>query len=86
MGIVLTIRVVPRASKPGLAGTRNGHYLIRLSAPPVDGAANAELIELLSTVLDIPKRNISILSGDRSKTKRVMVTGIDPDVVLKRLS
>ena len=86
MGIVLTIRVVARASKPGLAGTRNGDYLIRLSAPPVDGAANAELIELLSTVLDIPKRNISIVSGERSRTKRVEVTGIDADVVQHRLS
>jgi uncharacterized protein len=86
LGIVLTIRVVPRASKPGLAGTRNGEYLIRLSAPPVEGAANAELIQLLSTVLDIPKRNISIVSGERSRTKRVEVTGIDADVIRRRLS
>jgi uncharacterized protein len=86
LGIVLTIRVVPRASKPGLAGTRNGEYLIRLSAPPVEGAANAELIQLLSTVLDIPKRNISIVSGERSRTKRVEVTGIDAGVVRRRLS
>lgn len=83
---VLTIRVVPRASKPGPAGTRNGEYLIRLSSPPVDGAANAELIGLLSSILDVPRRNISILSGERSRTKRVEVIGVHSDVARERLS
>jgi uncharacterized protein len=83
---LLTVRVVPRASKPGPAGTRDGAYVIRLSAPPVEGAANTELIELLSTLLDVPKRNITIVAGERSRTKRVQVTGIDVDTVHLRLS
>jgi uncharacterized protein (TIGR00251 family) len=86
LGIFLTIRVVPRASKPGFAGTRNGEYLIRLSAPPVDGAANAELIDVLSKLLNIPKRNITIVAGERSRTKRIQVTGIDADAVRERMS
>jgi uncharacterized protein len=84
--VTLTIRVVPRASKPGPAGMRNGEYLIRLSSPPVEGAANAELIELLSSVLDVPRRNVTIVSGERSRIKRVQVIGIDADAAHARLS
>jgi uncharacterized protein len=86
MSIILTIRVVPRASKPGPAGTRDGAYVIRLNAPPVEGAANAELIDLLSTLLDVPKRNITIVAGERSRSKRVQVTGIDAETAHVRLS
>jgi uncharacterized protein (TIGR00251 family) len=84
--VILPIRVIPRASKAGPAGLRNGHYLIRLHAAPVDGAANAELIDVLSSALDIPKRNISIVSGDRSRSKRVEVIGMDADAARERLS
>jgi uncharacterized protein len=83
---LITVRVVPRASKPGPAGTRDGAYLIRLNAPPVEGAANGELIDLLSTLLDIPRRNITIVAGERSRTKRVQVIGIDASTAHERLS
>ena len=86
MVTVLTIRVVPRASKPGPAGMRDGAYVIRLNAPPVEGAANAELVDLLSTLLDVPKRNITIVAGERSRIKRVQVTGIDDETARLRLS
>jgi uncharacterized protein (TIGR00251 family) len=81
----LTIRVIPRAGKPGPAGMREGAVLIRLNAPPVEGAANAELIELLSDLLDVPKRNITIVSGERSRIKKVRVDGIDDRTALSRL-
>ena len=72
----ITIRVVPRSAKPGPAGLRDGAYLIRLNAPPVEGAANAELVELLAELLDVPKRNITIVSGERRRTKRLRILGI----------
>jgi uncharacterized protein len=84
--VVLTIRVIPRAARSGSAGTRDGAYLIRLNAPPVDGAANVELVELLSTLLHVPKRNITIIGGERSRTKRVEVIGIDATAARARLS
>jgi hypothetical protein len=74
--VYLNVRVVPRASKAGLAGTRDGALLVRLNAPPVEGAANAELIDVMATALRVPKRNIAIVSGERSKLKRVSVAGI----------
>jgi uncharacterized protein (TIGR00251 family) len=68
--------VIPRSGRPGPAGLREGAYLIRLSAPPIEGAANRELIELLSTLLHVPKRNIAIVSGGRSRTKRQRIDGV----------
>ncbi len=85
MPLILTVRVVPRASKPGPAGLRDGAYVIRLNAPPVEGAANAELIDLLSTLLDVPRRNVTIVAGERSRTKRVQVIGVDNAVARARL-
>jgi len=81
----LTIRVIPRSGKPGPAGTRDGAILIKLNAPPVEGAANAELIERLSDLLDIPRRNITIVSGEKSRLKQVRVDGIDDATALSRL-
>jgi uncharacterized protein (TIGR00251 family) len=68
--------VIPRSGRPGPAGSRDGAYLIRLNAPPVEGAANSELIELLSDLLHVPRRNITIVSGERSRLKRVRVEGV----------
>jgi uncharacterized protein (TIGR00251 family) len=58
---------------------------VRLAAAPVDGAANDELIALLAKALKIPKRDIHIVSGERSRSKRVRVAGLDRDQVLTRL-
>ena len=85
MDALLDIRVIPRAAKAGVAGTRDGAILIRLNAPPVDGAANAELIDLLAAALDLPRRAITIVAGTRGRTKRVRVDGIAHDAALKRL-
>jgi uncharacterized protein (TIGR00251 family) len=73
----LDIRVIPRAGRSGVAGLRDGAVLMRLAAPPVDGAANDELISVLSKALDVPRRDIVIVSGERSRLKRVRVAGMD---------
>jgi len=75
-GVMIEVRVIPRAAKPGIAGSRHGALLVRLKAPPVDGAANAELIELMAKAAGVPRRSVSIVSGDRGRTKRVAITGI----------
>ena len=84
-GIIINIRVVPRAGKSGLAGTRGDALLVRLHAPPVEGAANGELIDVIATVLDVPRRAVSIVAGERSRTKRVRVSGIDAATAEPRL-
>jgi uncharacterized protein len=74
-GTLVDVRVIPRANKSAIAGTRDNAILVRLNAPPVDGAANAELIRLLADLLDVPRRNIQIVSGERSRGKRVRISG-----------
>ena len=76
MSFVFNVRVIPRSSKPGIAGTRDDALLVRLKSPPVEGAANAELIEVIAAALRVQKRNVTIVSGERSKLKRVSVDGI----------
>ena len=81
----LDVRVTPRAGRSGIAGLRDGVVIIKLAAAPVDGAANDELIALLSKALDIPKRDITIVSGDRSRTKRVRIAGLDKEQAIAKL-
>lgn len=80
-GVVITVRVIPRAGRSGVAGTRGGALLVRLAAPPVEGAANAELIEVMAAVLGVPKRAVTIVAGERARLKRVRVEGVTEDVV-----
>ena len=82
---IFDIRVIPRASKSGIAGTRGDSVLVRLHAAPVDGAANAELIEVLADVLGVPKRAVSIVAGERSRRKRVRVEGLTLDFIRSKL-
>ena len=84
-GVQLNVRVIPRAGRAGLAGTRGDALLVRLQSPPVDGAANDELIEVLAKAFRVPKRAVSIIAGERSRQKRVRVAGIDPVTAAARL-
>ena len=81
----LVIRVLPRAGRSGFAGLRDGAVLVKLAAAPVDGAANDELIALLAKTLKVPKRDVTIVSGVRSRSKRIRITGMDRARVLASL-
>ena len=70
------VRVVPRASKSEIVGEHDGALKVRIASPPVDGAANAELIKLLARSFGVSKSDIEITSGLSSKTKQVRITGI----------
>ena len=75
-GVVLTIHATPRASKSQIQGLHGDALKIRLQAPPVDGKANETLLEFLAEVLNVPRRQVTLLSGQTSRQKRVCVTGI----------
>ena len=85
--MIVDVRVIPRAKKTEFAGTRpstgsgQGVLVIRVAAPPVDGAANDAVIDLLADRLDIPRRNIRIVSGAASRQKRVEIAGITPEQI-----
>lgn len=84
--IIISVRVIPRAGTSGVAGTRGVALLVRLHAPPIEGAANEELIDVIATALAVPKRAVSIASGERSRHKRVRVSGIDAATAEARLA
>ena len=82
---VIDIRVIPRAPRTRVDGTRGGAILIRLAAPPVDGAANEALIAFLSDALALPRRNIGIVSGEKSRDKRIRIQGLNEAAARTRL-
>ncbi len=78
------MRVTPRAGRSLVAGVRDDTLLVKLAAAPVDGAANDALIALLSTALDLPSGDIHIVSGHRSRSKRVAFAGVTADELERR--
>jgi uncharacterized protein len=85
-GIVITVHVIARAGRSGLAGTRGDALVARVHAPPVDGRANDELVDLIAARLEVPARAVSIVAGERSRQKRVRVSGIDARTAASRLT
>jgi len=75
--LIFTVRVAPRASKSAVAGERDGALKVRVAAPPVDGAANEELVKTLAKALSVPTRAVEIVSGHSSKTKTMRVSGVE---------
>ena len=69
------VRVIPRASKSEVVGEFDGCLKVRIAAPPVDGAANEEVVKLIAKMLGRQRSDVEITSGRTSKTKRVRVTG-----------
>lgn len=71
-----SVRVQPRASKDELAGERAGALLVRLTAPPLEGAANSALVRLLARALGVPPSAVEILRGESGRNKLVRVRGV----------
>ncbi len=78
---VIHVRVIPRAHITELAGTRDGAFLVRVTAPPVDGAANEAVVALLASLFRIPRSSVRIVSGERARLKRVAIAGVAADRV-----
>ena len=75
-GAVLNLRIVPRATKNAIQGEHGDALKIRLCAPPVDGAANAALVEFLAGAFSLPRARVQLLSGQTSRNKRVLLAGL----------
>ena len=76
-GVIVRIYAAPRASANKVVGLHDGAIKIALAAPPVDGAANRALIEFLAKLLDVPRNNITLVSGETSRNKVVRIAGIE---------
>jgi hypothetical protein len=76
-GIVLNLHIQPRASKSEVSGVQGDALKIRLTSPPVDGAANKLCCEFLAKLFHVPKTSVEIISGETSRHKRVKITASD---------
>jgi hypothetical protein len=86
IGARVDIRVMPRSPRNALAGVRDGRLLVRVTAPPVEGAANAAVVATLAGALHVARRDVAIVSGDASRNKTVEIAGLDAVEVTRRLS
>ena len=82
-GVRFAVRVQPRASRSEIVGVHGDAMKIRLSAPPVDGAANEALVELIANCLGVGRRAVRIVSGEASRSKVVEVEGVTAAAVLR---
>ena len=85
VGAVLMVHVQPRASHTAYVGVHGKALKIRITAPPVDGAANEELIRFLARELSVPSRAVRIESGAGGRHKRVCLEGMTAEQVMARL-
>ena len=69
-GVELWVRAKPRASRPGVGPIRGAALEVRIGAPPVEGAANAELVQVLAEALGVPRRALTLVHGEHGRNKR----------------
>ena len=84
-GIIVKVIVQPRSSRNGIAGLHNDAVKIRLTAPPIEGAANKQCAEFLARSLKVPKSNVEIIHGHRSRAKKVLVRSVSREAVASLL-
>lgn len=84
--LILSLHVQPGARKTEILGLHGEALKIRLAAPPVDGKANASLVEFLAKRLDVPRAQVELVSGASSRLKRVRVTGLSDQAIARLAS
>ncbi len=84
-GVTFAVRVVPRSSRDQIAGVEGGALKIKLTAPPVDGAANAALVEFIAKWLGVRRSAVSIISGNKARNKLVRVGGVTREHLMARM-
>lgn len=84
-GVVVNVRAQPRSSRAGLDGLVGEAVKVRIRAAPVDGKANKELIETLADAFDLPKSAVRFVSGETSKLKRILLSGVTAAALRARL-
>lgn len=84
-GVYLSVKVMPRASRNGIETPLGGELRIRVTAPPVDAAANAAVLELLSERLDCPRNAVRLIRGQTNRHKLIHIFGLTPALIVERL-
>jgi len=81
-GCIVTVKATPRARRSEICGADAEWLRVRLQAPPVDGKANAALLELFAQSFDLPKHAVELVSGGAARLKRVKLHGVRPETLL----
>lgn len=84
-GVLVAIKLVPRSSVNRIDGLHGDALKIRLNAPPVDGKANAALLRFLADTLGVPMARVALKTGETSRQKTVLVTGLTEETIRSRL-
>jgi hypothetical protein len=82
----LKVRVQPRASRTRVVGPHGDGLKVQITAPPVDGAANQGVVDLLAEWLDVPRRDVRITQGQSARDKLVEVACADPGALAGRIA
>ena len=82
---IVVVRVQPRSSENALVGWSGDTVKVRVTAPPVEGAANTACLSVLSKLLDVPLTHVSLVKGEHSRNKVVRILGLTEDQVQDRL-
>ena len=85
-GVLLSVKLQPRASKNEIGAPLGNEIKIKVTAPPVDAAANQALIELLAEKLDCPRGRVELIRGQTSRHKTIKLHGFKPEEVLQAIS
>jgi len=85
-GVRFAVRVIPRAKHNTITGVHGGALKVRLTAPPVEGKANAALEEFLAQVLGVRRSQVQVVAGYTSRQKTISVAGVSTEQVLARLT
>ena len=85
LGATFSIRVQPRAARTAITGTMGEALKVTLSAPPLDGRANAAVVDFFSEILSVPRASVQVVSGERSRNKIVRIAGCSGAEVQRKL-
>lgn len=85
-GVVLALKVVPRSAANGIAGVQADALRVRVTAPPVDSAANEEVVRFLAGTLGVPRGAVRLVRGAAGRHKQVLVLGASMPRVLEALA
>jgi uncharacterized protein (TIGR00251 family) len=85
-GCVISVRAMPNAPRSEVTGIVEDAVKIRIKAPPVEGKANKALVEFLAEALGLRRRDVELLRGETARNKQILIRGLSPDQLRKRLN
>jgi len=84
-GLRIEVKVQPRSSRNQISGEQEGALKVKLTAPPVEGEANQALVNFLSRLLKLPRKNIILIRGETTRNKLIEIRGISKEQLLQTL-